>query len=69
MCHADVNTNAKVTATDFDVIKAQFVFDIWRIVDMEDSPLGMIINWDDTGSIMFQLVTGRWLKKDPKELR
>ena len=53
MCRADVNTNAKVTATDFDVIKAQFVFDIWTIVDMEDSPLGMIINWDDTGSIMF----------------
>lgn len=33
---------AKVTAADFDVLKAQFGFDVRTIVDM-------IINWDYTG--------------------
>ena len=43
------STKAKVTAADFDALKAQFVFDIRTIVEMEDIPPDMIINWDHTG--------------------
>ena len=43
------STKAKVTAADFDAHKAQFVFDIQTIVEMEEIPSDLIINWDHTG--------------------
>ena len=39
----------KVIAADFDVLKTQFVFDIRTIVEIENIPPNMIINWDHTG--------------------
>ena len=43
------STKAKVTAADFDAHKAQFVFNIQAIVEMEEVPPDLIINWDHTG--------------------
>ena len=43
------NTKAKVSVVDFEEYKAQFVFDICTIMDMEDIPKEMIVNWDHTG--------------------
>ena len=42
------STKAKVTVADFDAYKAQFVFDIKAIVEMEEIPPDLIINWDHT---------------------
>ena len=43
------SAKAKVTPTDFDAHKAQFVFDIQCIVEMDKIPPDLIINWDHTG--------------------
>ncbi len=43
------STKAKVTAADFDAHKAQFVFDIQTIVELEEILSDLIINWDHTG--------------------
>ena len=42
-------TKAKVSVTNFDKIKAQFLFDIKTIMEMEDIPKDLVINWDHTG--------------------
>ncbi len=44
-----VSTKAKVTVADFDAYKAQFIFDIQAIVELEEIPPDLIINWDHTG--------------------
>ena len=43
------NTTAKVSVADFEVHKAQFLFDIAAIVEMEEIPKALVINWDHTG--------------------
>ena len=43
------NTTAKVTVSDFEACKSQFLFDIETIVEMEEIPKDLIINWDHTG--------------------
>ena len=57
------STKAKVHAADFDVLKAQFVFDIQTIVEIEDIPPNMIINLDHTG-IHYVPVTNWTLAKE-----
>lgn len=44
-----VSTKAKVTVADFDAYKARFIFDIQAIVELEEIPPDLIINWDHTG--------------------
>ena len=44
-------TKAKVSVTNFDKIKAQFLFDIKTIMEMEDIPKDLVINWDHTGKL------------------
>ena len=54
------STKAKVIAFDFDAYKAQFLFDVQSIVELEEIPTDLVINWDHTGShYIYQLVTGR----------
>jgi len=36
----------KVTPEHFDIVKEQFLLDIKRLVDLEDIPPALIINWD-----------------------
>ena len=43
------STKAKVTIEDFQERKEQFLFNIKAIVTIEDIPLDLIINWDQTG--------------------
>ena len=44
------NTSAeKVKAKDFDELKEQFIQDICTIVEFEEVPLTLVINWDQTG--------------------
>ena len=44
-----VTTKASVSDFDFANLKAQFLFDIAVIVNMEEIPESLIINWDHTG--------------------
>ena len=39
---------AKVSVDNFDQLKSQFIFDIQSIVEMEEIPSDLIINWDQT---------------------
>lgn len=43
------STKAKVSVSDFDQLKAQFVFDIKAIIEMEEIPGELVISWDQTG--------------------
>lgn len=43
------STKAKVTVSDFEEKKAQFLFDIESIIVMEEIPSDLVINWDHTG--------------------
>ena len=43
------STKAKVSSTDFEERKAQFIFDIKALAEFEDIPESLIINWDHTG--------------------
>ena len=52
------NTSAKVCVADFEASKHQFLFDINAIVEMEEIPTDLIINWDHT-SIKYVPV-GNW---------
>lgn len=40
---------AKVSVSDFDQLKAQFVFDVKAITEMEEIPGELAINWAQTG--------------------
>ena len=42
------NTKSKVPVERFEALKAQFNFDIEVIVEMEDVPDELVINWDHT---------------------
>ena len=43
------STKAKVSVEDFEKKKKQFLLDIKATVTLEDIPLDLIINWDQTG--------------------
>ena len=43
------STKAKVSVSDFEALKAQFIYDIQVVVEMEEIPGELIINWDQTG--------------------
>ena len=42
-------TKSKVTVDHFKEVKEQFLFDIKAVVEMEEIPDSLIINWDQTG--------------------
>ena len=44
-----VSTKTKVHPSDFEAKRAQFLFDIRSLVEMEDIPKDLIINWNHTG--------------------
>ena len=43
------STKAKMTPKDFDRLKAQFLFDVTVVIEMEEIPPQLVINWDQTG--------------------
>lgn len=59
-------TKAKVSIEDFQEQKEQFLINIKAVVTMEDIPIDLIINWDQTG---MHYVHGLWLKKDQGGLK
>ena len=43
------NSKAKVTPTDFTQLQSHFLADIRAIVEMEEVPPALVVNWDHTG--------------------
>ena len=43
------STAAKITVTNFDELKEQYLLDVKAVVQIEGIPQEMIINWDQTG--------------------
>ena len=43
------STTMKMTVSDFEIIKEQFLFDIQTVVEMENIPMELVFNWDQTG--------------------
>ena len=43
------NTKAKVSVLHFEALKTQFLFDIKAVVEMQEIPPELIINWEQTG--------------------
>ena len=42
------SSTAKVTVTNFEAVKEQFLIDVNAVVEMEDIPPELILNWDQT---------------------
>ena len=42
-------TSPKVEPAHFKELKEQFLLDVKAVVDMEDLPSDLILNWDHTG--------------------
>lgn len=60
------SAKAKVTVENFEAVKEQFLLDIKAVVEMEDIPFDLIVNWDQTG--IHYVWVGSWTmeKKEQK---
>ena len=52
------STKAKVLVQNFEEVKAQFLLDIKVVVEMDDIPFDLVINWDQTG--IHYVPVGSW---------
>ena len=52
------NTKAKITVDNFVEMKRNFLSDIQAVVDMDEVPLCLIINWDHTA--LKYIPVGSW---------
>jgi hypothetical protein len=43
------NTKTNISLPDFERYKAQFIFDVIAVIEMEEIPSDLVINWDQTG--------------------
>ena len=43
------STKSKVSVSNFEALKTQFIYDIQVVVEMEEIPGELIVNWDQTG--------------------
>ena len=49
VCETKASTKAKVNPDNFESYKRQFVFDVQTVIEMEEVPREVVINWDPTG--------------------
>ena len=42
-------TKAKVTVEDFNAVKEQYLLDTKSIIEMDEIPDDLVLNWDQTG--------------------
>ena len=61
------STKAKVSVEDFEK-KEQFLLDIKATVTLEDIPLDLIINWDQTGMHYVPVSSWTMAKKGSKRV-
>ena len=53
-----VSTSAKVSVTDFEELKSQFLFEIKVNIEMDEIPHDLVINWDQAG--IHYVPAGSW---------
>ena len=51
-------TKAKVAVQNFDEVKSQFLLDIKVVIEVDEIPFDLLINWDQTG--IHYLPMGSW---------
>ena len=56
-----MSTKAKITVPNFEEEKVHFLFDIKVLVEMDEIPFDLIINWDQTG--FHYVLVGSWTMK------
>ena len=39
----------KITTTDFEASKTQFLYDAKALIELEEIPDSLVLNWDQTG--------------------
>ena len=59
---------AKYSEADFAKMKREFLDEFVTIVEMEEIPPELILNWDQTGIKLVQQLVGQWTNKVPQEL-
>ena len=52
------STKTKIDIDDFEAVKEKFLFDVKVVVEMEEIPHDLIINWDETG--IWYITVGSW---------
>ena len=63
------STKAMVSIEDFEEKKEQFLLDIKAVVTLEDIPLDLVINWDQTGVHYVPVSSWTMAKEGPKRLK
>ena len=63
-----VNIKYKISIADFEAQKAQFVFDVQAIMEMEEIPQKLVINWDHTGINYVPVSNWTMAKKESKRV-
>ena len=56
-------TKSKYAIADFDRLKMEFLEDVVATVEMEEIPMELILNWDQTGIRMSQVTIGPWTSR------
>jgi len=62
------NSKAKVTVTNFDMLKKQFISDVQTITEFEEIPDELILNWDHTGINYVPLSSWMMEKEETKKV-
>ena len=62
------STKAKVSVSDFQQLKAQFVFDVKTVIEMVEIPGELVINWDQTGIHYVQISSWTMTKEGSKQV-
>ena len=62
------STKAKVLVHNFEDVKAQFLLDIRVVVEMDDIPFDLVINWDQTGIRYVPVGSGTMEKEGSKKV-
>ena len=57
-------TKAKLDVKFFEEIKKGFLLDIHNVMEMDEIPPDLIMNFDQTAVPMYQLIIGRWPMKE-----
>lgn len=57
----------KVTPTDFDALKCQFLFDVECIIEIEELPSALVVNWDHTSIKYVPVGNGQWHRREQNE--
>lgn len=60
-------SKGKVSAENFQVVKEQFLFDVKVIIEMEDIPTNLVINWKQT-SIHYVPVSNYTMEKEESNM-